>query len=491
MSPRSHPHPTHAVVIGAGLGGLAAAQALSRHVERVTLLERDDLPTRPASRAGVPQGRHLQVLQPGGLAALEDLLPGVGVELRAGGAVPLRAPEDLLWMTPAGWVPRFPAPARHVLLSASRELIEWTVRRRVLESPQVLVRAGLEVTGLTVARGRVGGVALRSRRAGTAGPTVTIDADLVVDASGRRSPATRWLAAAGYAGVEETTIDSGLAYATRVYRRTPHDTPGWKAALLQGPGPHAPRTGSLFPIEADRWMLTMTSAGGDEPPTDDDGFLAFARSLRAPDIGRIAARAEPLGPITGYRRTEHRRRYYERMRHAPDGFVVIGDAGCALNPVYGQGMSAAAVTAVALERCLARHMAGSPDLTGFSALAQRAVAGAGAGSWMLAPGIDLRFPGVRGDRRSTVRRAVDRMLGRYMDRVGVAATVDAHVNAARFDVIALLAGPSSLLRPSVAARVLRRHPPPGGPPAWPEPMTSISTTAPAPACHPWPGTAGG
>ena len=152
---------------------------------------------------------------------------------------------------------------------------------------------------------------------------------------------------------------------------------------------------------------------------------------------------------------------YARAAAGQGTTAIVGDASCALNPVYGQGMSAAAVTAVALERCLARHMAGSPDLSGFSALAQRAVAGAGAGSWTLAPGIDLRFPGARGDRRSTVRRAVDRMLGRYMDRVGV------------------------------AARVLRRHPPPGGPPAWPDPMTSISTTAPAPACHPGPDTAGG
>src|SRR5262245_14794868 len=193
----SPPLAAHAVVVGAGLAGLTAAQALSRHVERVTIVERDDLPERPSARPGVPQGRHLHVLQPGGSAALERLLPGFRAELVAAGATELRVPEDVLWMTPAGWAPRVEGRPDHVLLAASRELAEWAVRRRVYESPQILVRAGLEVRGLVVRDGRVQGVDVRSWHAEQDAPTVTIDADIVVDASGRGSDAADWLDAAG------------------------------------------------------------------------------------------------------------------------------------------------------------------------------------------------------------------------------------------------------------------------------------------------------
>src|SRR5262245_63132031 len=260
-SPRPEPPvPAHAVVVGAGVAGLVAAQALARHVERVTLIERDDLPERPGPRPGIAEGHDVHLLPPGGLAALERLLPGCGAEMRAAGATAVRVPTDLLWRSAAGWVPRRPAADRHVALSASRELTEWTIRRRVIESPQVMVRSGLDVCGLAFRDGRVVGVDVRSRRAGTEGPAATIAADLVVDASGRRSPAPAWLAAAGAAVPDETVIDAGLAYASRVLRRCPRDTPGWTAALLQGRPPASPRAGVLVPLERDRWLLTLVGA---------------------------------------------------------------------------------------------------------------------------------------------------------------------------------------------------------------------------------------
>jgi 2-polyprenyl-6-methoxyphenol hydroxylase-like FAD-dependent oxidoreductase len=461
----SRTSPAHALVVGAGMAGLAAAQALSRHVERVTLIERDDLPDRPTSRAGVPQGRHAPALQPGGLAALERLVPGFGADLVAAGAVPIGLPADLLWLTPAGWMTRFPSCDRHVFMSASRELIEWTFRRRVLEAPQVVVRSGLEVRGLEVDRGRVRGVAVRSRRAGAEGPEVTIEADLVVDASGRRSPAPAWLAAHGVAPPDETTVDTRIAYASRVYRRTAGDTPGWKGALIQAAPPGAPRAGVLQPLEGSRWLLTLTSSGDDEPPTDEVGFLAFAHTLRSLDVARVVARAEPLGPIAGYTRTSSRRRWFEREPRSLDGFLAVGDALCAVNPVHAQGMSVAALAAEALDRRLAEHLAGRRDLAGFSAPTQRAVARAGDGAWRLAAAAEGGHRG-RGRRRApgAVRAAA---RARYFRAVAEAALVDARVNAAQIDVIGLLAPPRSLLRPGVAVRAWRhRDARPVIPPVW-------------------------
>lgn len=468
-APRDRPGPpagpiaAHAVVIGGGIAGLAAAQALSRRVERVTIIERDDLPDRPGNRTGVPQSRHVHAFQSGGLAALERLVPGCAAELRAAGATPVRIPADVLWLSPAGWMPRVPGQDRHVVLSASRDLLEWTVRRRVLESPQVLVRSGLEVCGLVVRSGRVEGVQVRSRRLGAAGPVVAIAADLVVDAGGRRSPAPEWLRVAGIAPPTETVIDSNVAYASRVFRRTPGDTPGWKAALVQARPPDSPRAGVLFPIERNGWLLTLTCAGGDAPPTDEDGFLEFAHSLRAPDLGHLAARAQPVGPIAGFRRTANRRRHYERLARPVEGFLAVGDALCAVNPVYAQGMSMALLAAEALDRRLGEHLAGrGRSLTGFAPDAQAAVARAAEGAWAVATGYDLRYPHVTGDERGRLARGRDAVLRRYLNRVARVATGDPEVTAALFDVISLLAPPQSLLHPSVARRVLgRRLPPPG------------------------------
>jgi 2-polyprenyl-6-methoxyphenol hydroxylase-like FAD-dependent oxidoreductase len=451
--------PFHAVVIGAGMGGLATAQALSRHFERVTLVERDDLPSRPTHRSGIPQGRHLHVLQPGGLAALERLLPGFGAELVASGAVRVMAPRDVCWLSAAGWMRPFDDEPR-MMLSASRDLIEWVTQRLVTDTPQVIVRSGLEVTGLVVAEPSTGGgdpwvrgIQVRPRAATSPEPTESIVADLVVDASGRRSHAPDWLAAAGYERPDETTVDAELAYATRLYRRSgDDDAGGWKAVFLQARPPHTRRMAVLFPIEGDRWMLTVAGTNGDVPPTDERGFLEFTRGLRAPTIADIIDRLEPVSPIVGYRRTENRRRHYESLR-MPDGLVVVGDAACAFNPVYGQGMSAAALTAEALDRCMGQHLARHHSVVGVSSRAQRAVAKANAGAWMVAIGEDLRYPETQGGKVGIA----DRMIRRYLDRVVAVAAVDPVVNAAFFDVVALLAGPTSLMRPALMARVLGRR----------------------------------
>ena len=322
---------------------------------------------------------------------------------------------------------------------------------------------------------RVRGVEVRPRAATSPEPTESIVADLVVDASGRRSHAPDWLAAAGYERPAESTVDADLAYATRMYRRSgDDDAAGWKAVFLQARPPHTRRMAVLFPIEGDRWMLTVAGTNGDVPPTDEDGFLAFTQGLRAPTIADAIDRLEPLSPIVGYRRTENRRRHYESLR-MPDGFVVVGDAACAFNPVYGQGMSAAALTAEALDRCLARPPRPPPTRRGRRGPAQRAVAKANAGAWMVATGEDLRYPETRGGKVGVG----DRLIRRYLDRVVAAAAVDPVVNAAFFDVVALLAEPTSLMRPALTARVLGRPARTTAERALPAPRPLVAAAAPA------------
>lgn len=463
-------HITHAVVVGAGMGGLTAAHALTRHVDRVTIVERDSLPTRPAPRSGVPQARHAHVLQPGGLAALDRLLPGFREALTAEGAVPVAIPRDVLWLSTAGWMQPH-ATGDLVMLAASRDLIEAVTRDMVLARSSIALRTGVEVKALAVRDGRVTGVDVQPRGAAPGEPTERLVADLVIDASGRRSKAPDWLEAAGFGRPREETIDADLAYATRLFRRGPDDLGGWRAMFLQPRAPHDTRMAVLFPQEDDRWILTLAGTNGDVPPTDEEGFLAFARGMRSPVLGDALERLEPISPITGFRRTENRRRHFQELRDAPDGFVAVADSACAFNPVYGQGMSVGAVTAEALSEVLADHLSRTGGTAGVAHRMQQAVARANEGAWTVATGEDLRFPGTVGGRTT----AVDRVVQRYLDRVVRLATSDPVTNLAFGKVIGMTEPPTSLLRPALAWRVLTR--------TGPEPITTppLPLRPPAPA----------
>jgi 2-polyprenyl-6-methoxyphenol hydroxylase-like FAD-dependent oxidoreductase len=441
----------HVVVAGGSLAGVAAAQALAETFETVTLLERDDhLPAGQGFRRGVPQARHLHVLMEGGQRALEELFPGLTRDLRQAGAHRIGSPEDLRWLNARGWCTRF--PARRHLLSASRELLDHLVRRRLAATPNVRIVAGCTVTGLLPDATGVRGV--RLTRAD--GSTEELAADLVVDATGRNSRTPHWLAELGYRSPPETHINASLAYASRRYRIPEGFDADWKVLYLLAKPPKNRRMGGLFPLEGDRWMVTLSGAGGgpDRPPTDEAGFLEFARSLRSPLIYEAIRHAEPISDITAYLRTDNRRRHYEKLRRWPERLIVLGDAACAFNPIYGHGMTVAAQTALTLRRLLRER---SPDQPGFARKAQRAVARCGDGAWLIATGEDLRYPTTTGASAGPVTR----LTHRWLDRVMSAANTDPVVNAAFIDVAALLATPATLFRPSLAWRVLRVRRPSG------------------------------
>lgn len=205
----------HAVVVGGSMAGLLAARVLANHFDQVTLVERDALTDSPTVRKGVPQGRMLHALMPRGLGIVERVFPGYGHELTVAGAVPVHIPSDALILTLAGWLPRQAAGAS--LLSASRPLFEWAVRRRLRELPGVMILDRHDVTSLlTSSDGRqVTGVTLRSL---DASGTEQLAADLVVDASGRGSRTPTWLSDSGYGTPAQMQVDSNIAYASRIYR---------------------------------------------------------------------------------------------------------------------------------------------------------------------------------------------------------------------------------------------------------------------------------
>ncbi|NEM06410.1 FAD-dependent oxidoreductase [Geodermatophilus normandii] len=444
----------HAVVIGASMAGLLAARVLAGHVDRVTVVERDRLPDEVEQRKGVPQGRQLHVLLARGLAVLDRLFPGFGRDLEAAGAVPVRLPGDVLLSSKAGWIDRR-APG-WTMLSASRPLIEATLRRRLLQLPGVAVLDGCEVTGLRASDDSrlVHGVSVRRVDGGD--DVRSVDADLVVDASGRGSRAAHWLADLGYPEPGRTQVDSHIAYASRLYRIPDGFAEDWRAVILMARPPHNPRSGFLLPIEGGRWILGLMGAAGQHPPTDEAGFTAFTRELSEPVIAETLARAEPVSDIRGHRGTAGRLAHFERLPRWPERLVVLGDAVCAFNPVYGQGITTAAIAAESLDACLLAQRRRRPagDLDGLAGRFQRELARRNADPWMLSTGEDLRYPSTTGMTASRVLRAQHR----YFDRVEIAATTDPAVTEVYARVFGMLDRPTALFRPRILTTALRTRP---------------------------------
>ncbi|MFJ2995336.1 FAD-dependent oxidoreductase [Pandoraea sp. NPDC087047] len=444
---------SRAVVIGAGMAGLLTAHVLTGHFEEVCLVERDDLADAPAARPGVPQGHYVHQLLMRGLRTLEALFPGLERTLLDAGAAPLDWYRSVRWFGAAGWMPA--AGEGFVTCSTSRNLLEFAVRQRVQAERRIIVLTGCEVTGLNVdpLRARVCGVTIRPRAGASwehAGNATTLQADFVVDASGRNSHAPTWLGDAGFDTPRETVVDARVGYASRLYdipRRTLWRD--WQALVVHGRAPECLRSGTIFPIEGNRWIVTLTGAGGDFPCGDEDGFAAFARSLRVPALYDAIAVADPVSPIRQFRRTENRWRHFEEMGRWPAGFAVIGDAACSFNPVYGQGMTIAALSAVVLDAHL-YVLRRSGDAPGSLAL-QRVLARVARRAWIFATGTDLRQIGNAGAEHWRAR-----FMQRYVESVLGLAVDDAAIYRRFLRVMHMVEPPTALFAPSITARVAWR-----------------------------------
>lgn len=442
-----------AVVIGGGIAGLLAARVLAEHFGQVTVIERDRPPSGPEFRPGVPQARHVHALFVRGRILLERLFPGFGADLAAAGAERLEWPADILWYGPFGWGGR--TRAGLVTYSSGRELLEWLVRRRLECDARVTFMSGYQVAELRADRhGDVNGVAAvpHGGRESSGAAPVVVRADLVVDASGRDSRAPRWLQALGYEPPAETVVNSFLGYASRYYHRPPGEPRPWKVAIVQRARPRGTRSGVLAPLEGDRWILTLAGAARDYPPNDEEGFLRFARDLPHPILYDVAKELTPVSPIWAFRRTENRLRHYDRLTRRPERFVVLGDAACAFNPTYGQGMTVAAMHAATLHRSLRAQRAANPDgsLQGFAGRFQRDLANDLRVPWLMATGEDFRHPATEGPRPGPSSR----VSHWYLDRVIERANSDVVVHHAFLEVVHLLKPPRILFRPDMLVRVL-------------------------------------
>jgi 2-polyprenyl-6-methoxyphenol hydroxylase-like FAD-dependent oxidoreductase len=438
MTMSMHHGRDHAVVMGSSMAGLLAARVLSDHFRQVSIIERDALPGIGEHRKGVPQGRHVHGLHPRGREILDELIPGFTATLVGGGAVRGDVLGNLRWQLSGCQLRR-----EHIglpVLLASRPFIEGHVRAFVRKLPRISIVEQCSVAGLatTAGRGRITGVRIH-QPAGLA----DLRADLVVDATGRGSRTPRWLSELGYQPPVEDRVDIGLGYATRTYRLRPGALNG-DHLILTGATLANPRYGVLAAVEGGRHILTLAGIRGDHPPTDPEGFNTFAASLPSGDIAAAIAGAAPVDDPVPFRFPASTRRRYERLRRFPAGLLVIGDAVCSFNPVYGQGLTVAAMQALTLQRLLVNDAADDPRRY------FRTIASVIDVPWDIAVGADLAFAGVPGKRTAKVR-----LTNAYLPRMHAAATRDATLAGALVRVIGLKDRPETLLRPGPVLRTLR------------------------------------
>ncbi|MFE2536878.1 FAD-dependent oxidoreductase [Streptomyces sp. NPDC059371] len=439
-----------AVVIGAGVGGLLAAAALSVIVDEVIVLDSDDLPTEgPDHRKGLPQGRHAHLLMAGGLDAMEYLVPVVSIkeELLAAGAREIPLSSGMVTLTPEGWLRRWNRSSHHSMITCSRALLDWTVRSSVMLYSSNIEIHKAKATGLIGSARRVDAV-----RTEASGRSSDVHADIVIDATGRGSRIVNWLADLGITGIEETCVDSGLVNATRIYR-TPPGAKHFPLTMVQA-NPYTGRPGRsavIVPIEGNRWMVSLAGTRGGEPPADTEGFLQYTLDLPHPIVGQLIAGADPLTEVVVSRSTSNSRRYLEKAPAWPDGLVVLGDALATFNPAYGQGMSVAALGALELRH---QFKYGNPTAPGRAAKAQRAIAQHVETAWSIAVSQDALYAETRGGQQT----AADRLAARYTRRLTRAATGSLPAATALWDVSGLKAGPSRLLHPRTLLAVLMGSP---------------------------------
>src|SRR5215469_10492819 len=445
ISDRSRQRGRRAVVIGAGMGGLATAGALAQHFERVDILERDRLTTSVASRSGTPQDRHPHGLLAGGLRSLDQIFPGFKRDLAAAGAVPVSFARDVQFERPdVGVLPKRDFGIS--VLCATRPLIELVLRRRVEALANIILRPASRVTGIVPAPGGAGASGVRFVNG--SGRSETLDADLVVDASGRGAPTLTLLDVLGWDRPQMTEIGVDISYATAVVE-IPHDAPAeWKLVLTQPDPPHVALHSVLVPTEDGRWIIAIADHSATTWIETWDAFLEASRSLITPTVHNALRYALPPAGISHYRFPVSTWKHFERLPRLPRGVLPIADALCRFNPIHAQGMSSAAKQARLLDDVLSRAVAEPDPIAALQSGFMSEVGSVLETPWTMSNSADLAFPQTRGERPDNFAEAREFEAALFR-----AAVADPVVHRAMIEVAQLLQPQSLLQEPDIRRRI--------------------------------------
>ncbi|WP_155763991.1 FAD-dependent oxidoreductase [Mycobacterium asiaticum] len=440
----------NAVVLGASIAGLLAARVLADFYGVVTVVERDLLPDGPVTRRGVPQGGLPHIPAARATQTMELLFPGFLDDLVAHGA---RVWDDgdlsRLCMNFGGHQllgsGNIPDPDSLVIHYAHRPLLEWRLRCRVRAIPNVQFRDGHDAVRLTSTdqQGRVNGVVVARRD--LASSEETLPADFVVDATGRGSRTPVFLEQLGYSRPREDELKVHVTYSGLPVYVAPGTLR--ENITLRAAEPSRPMAFAMFAGESDIYMLALQTLAGQPAPTDRVELFNCLTGIAPAHVLAAARSAEPLADVTQYKFPSNRWRRYDKLARTPDGLIVMGDAMCSFNPLYGQGMSVAAIEALVLRDCLRQ---GDERLARrFFGLAAKEIAVA----WQTAVSSDLALPQIPGKRTASVR-----VRNALVDRLIWAAQSDP-VMVQRFLQLMNMVGPrAELFRPSTMLRMVAQRP---------------------------------
>ncbi|CQD21677.1 2-polyprenyl-6-methoxyphenol hydroxylase-like oxidoreductase [Mycobacterium lentiflavum] len=431
----------HAVVLGASMAGLLAARSLSEFYDVVTVVDRDPLPDIGVPRRGVPQGKHLHGLLPRGAQVLEEFFPGILDELVVDGAhyVDGRDLSQLYYDVGGHLMVRTGSATSFTAYLATRPFLEDHVRARLRAIRNVTLLDEHDIVELTSTadQHRVNGAQVVDRRTRE---DRTLHADLVVDATGRGARTPAWLDSLGYDRPREDEVRMELTYVSQPLSMTPDAL--HELGFVVGPVPGRPRGLGILHSENDTWMFTVFGLAGHGPHPDLMSMCDFVEDFAPPHLLAAIQAAEPIGEPTRHRTPSSRWRRYDKMRRFPQGLLVVGDAICSFNPIYGQGMTVAALEALTLRDCL---LSGTRDL---AHRFFRAAAVPIRQAWELSASPDLCLPEIVG-----TPSLLTRLLNAYVDRVLTAAEYDPDAVDQFVRVTALVDPATALLRPGMLWRV--------------------------------------
>jgi 2-polyprenyl-6-methoxyphenol hydroxylase-like FAD-dependent oxidoreductase len=435
----------HAIVIGGSIVGLFATRILSDYFESVTLIEQDFITEETREYRGIPQSRHAHVLLAKGFEIASQLFTDLEDSLRDAGAIEIDIGEEVSWYHFSDYKIRFKNSLK--VWCQSRPLLESVIRQRIAQLSNVTILSKCAVERLLTApnKKRILGVKLGLNR--QSGYPSNLTADLVIDATGRNSHGPQWLESLGYRRPEESEVIVKVGYTSRIYKRNSQDFDKSKFYMISGHPPIEKRGGLVAPIEGDRWLVTLIGYLDDHPPIEDKGFLEFTRSLAVSDIYDLITRSEPLSEPIPHKFPSSLRRHYERLEQFPEGYLLVGDALCSFNPIFGQGMTVAALEAHILSKCLSENLT---NLQGLSQQFFSKVARIIDTPWSMAMCEDIRYPEVSGKR--TLKTSA---LNWYIGKIYEASHRDSTVYDAFLQVMHLMSPPQILFKPPLLWRVLK------------------------------------
>ena len=444
----------NAIVIGGSIGGLLAARALADYFENVTVLDRDVLAKHTQVRKTAPQGAHVHVLLESGKDIVENLFPGIWEELLKENLNIIDTARDFIWHHQGVWKARYTSGIKMVL--TRRPYLEHCIRTRVRELPNIDFRPGVAVAELLANEdnSRVTGVKIQSSD-NNSKKTEELRADLIIDASGRGSQSPKWLEDLGYSQPQEERVGINLAYTSRQYEIPESFNNNWQFLIHYPVHPTSWRSGFISTVEGANkgernWIVSLNGYFNEHAPLDDKGFLEFAKSLTRPDLYNYIKDARPVSDLAIHKFPYSRWRHYEKLSRFPESYIILGDAVCSFNPIFGQGMSMAGKGAHLLKNLLEEQIRRSPEsLDGLAKKHRKRLPKLAALPWFLTKVLDLNYKSATGK-----RLLGHGLLAWYVARLLELSSKNPRIYHEFNFVLHMQKGLGNILKPSVSLPVL-------------------------------------